>query len=373
MRTLAVISFPVQMMNTSEIFCVGIVVRSITNFECLIARIGGGSLIFISFLSMLFNIRYLYWLYFHRENLSRKNFFLFSIIFSSFSVMFTVVPSVILQCLQCTRLCSIFYCQFEGFISYLNGCVHMFMLMMISIIRYKLVLHTNSIDSCFHRYSSIHVIICWLFALIFAILPFFNWNQYIPEGLGFHCGLNWFDRSIRPRLYLILTFVFVYMIPFIVLFLVNTYVYHVIHRLFHRASSISTFLDDKHVSLISSSHPSMSGIHLNQPMKPMPTIDPIQIRSFIRFNRLRADRRFALATIFLVSEYLLSWTPYACIALFYLLNMRIIIEQPLLITICAFIAKISMIINPFIYLLTIKTSQWKILIFSTKCPCQNCR
>jgi hypothetical protein len=89
--------------------------------------------------------------------------------------------------------------------------------------------------------------------------------------------------------------------------------------------------------------------------------------------RLQADRRFALATIFLVSEYLLSWTPYACIALFYLFDMRLIIEQPLFITICAFIAKISMIINPFIYLLIIKTNQMKIILFWKKCSCENCR
>ena len=364
-------------MNTSVTLCVGTEFQPITDVQCLITRIGGGSIIAVSFLSILFNFRYLYWLYFHRDNLSRSNFFLFSIIFSSFVVIFTIVPSVILQCLGCSRLCSIFYCQFEGFISYLNGCVHMFMLMMISIIRYNLVLHTNSTSSCFHRYSSILVVICWLFALIFAILPLLNWNKYIPEGLGFHCGLNWFDQSINSRLYLISAFLFVYIIPLIVLFIVNTYVYHVIHRLFHRASepfaSISTFLDDRHVSLLTSSHPSITRIHINQPTKTMHTTDPIQLRYILQLDRLRADRRFALATIFLVSEYLLSWTPYACVALLYLLNMRVIIEQPLFITICAFIAKISMIINPFIYLVTIKTTQWKILLFWIKCPCQNCR
>lgn len=364
-------------MDINVTLCVGAIFRPIMGLECLISRIGGSIIIFISFLSMLFNIRYLYWLYYHQENLSRKNFFLFSIIFSSFSVIITIVPSVILQCLTCSRLCSMFFCQFEGFISYLNGCVHMFMLMMISILRYEIVLHNNTTHSYFHRYSYITVGICWLFALVFAILPLFNWNKYIPEGLGFHCGLNWFDQSINSRLYLTSAFLFVYIIPFLVLFIVNTYVYHVIHRLFHHASkpfaSISTFLDDKQVSLLTSSQHNVSDNPIQQPLTIIRPIDPIQMRYLMRLNRLRADRRFALATIFLVSEYLLSWTPYACVALLCLLNMRVIIEQPLFITICAFIAKISMIINPFIYLLTIKTNQWRIIVFQKKCPCQNCR
>jgi hypothetical protein len=102
-------------------------------------------------------------------------------------------------------------------------------------------------------------------------------------------------------------------------------------------------------------------------------IDPIHIRDIVRLNHLRADRRFALATIFLVSEYLLSWTPYACVALLYLFHIKYLIEQPLLITICAFIAKVSMIINPFIYISTIKTNQIKTILFWKKCSCYNCR
>jgi hypothetical protein len=224
------------------------------------------------------------------------------------------------------------------------------MLMMISIIRYDLVLHINTSKQYFQKYSYISVIICWLFALIFALPPLFNWNQYIPEGLGFHCGLNWFNQSISSRLYLILAFLFVYIIPFIVLSIVNIYVYRVIRCLLYRTSK--------------------------QPLSDSLLIENQLSSSFIQIHyimRLKADRRFALATIFLVSEYLLSWTPYACIALLYLFNMRLIIEQPLFITICAFIAKISMIINPFIYLLTIKTDQMKIILFWKKCSCENCR
>jgi len=261
---------------------------------------------------------------------------------------------------------------------------------MISVIRYDLVLHINTKKKYFQKYSYIYVIICWLFAFIFALPPLFNWNKYIPEGLGFHCGLNWFDQTINSRLYLILSFLFVYFIPLIALSIVNIYVYHVIHSLLQRALQQSySLLEEKQQSSsnIPSSNSISSTIHSNKlkvvdlsksmivhnRLKIRRTTDPVQIHHIMRLNRLKADRRFALATIFLVSEYLISWTPYIFIGLLYLFNIKFIIEKPLFITICAFITKISMIINPFIYVSTIKVNQLKTILFWKQCSCQNCK
>jgi hypothetical protein len=252
------------------------------------------------------------------------------------------------------------------------------MLMMISIIRYNIVLHTNTRKQYFQQYSYLTVSACWFYGLLFAVPPLFNWNQYIPEGLGFHCGLNWFDRSISSRLYLIFAFLFVYIVPLIILSVVNIYVYHVIRQLLSRAlqpSIISgeNLSEEKQVSspLISSN--SIGQLKRVEVLTSRRTNDLIHRPDMMRLNRLRADQRFALATIILVSEYLLSWTPYAFVALLYLFNIQWIIEQPLFITICAFIAKISMIINPFIYVLTIESNQLKVILFRKKCSCHNCR
>lgn len=378
-------------MNSNITLCVGTLFRPINDWECYISRLGGSVIIFISFLSILFNIRYIYWSCHHRKYCSDHYLFILSMIFSSLLVTIIIIPLTTLQCLTCTRLCSRFYCQFEGFISYLNGCVYMFMLMMISIIRYNLVLHTNTRKEYFQKYSYVFVIICWIFALIFAVPPLFNWNKYTPEGLGFHCGLNWLDRSRNSRIYFILAFLFVYFIPLIVLSIINIYVYRVIHCLLHRTSkqsmrtnllevnqqpssinlSTSSSINSNKLKIIDLSKTIMINNKRNSKFRR--TTDPVHMRYIMRLNRLKIDQRFALATIGLVSEYLLSWTPYACIALLYLFNIKFIIEQPVFITICAFIAKISMIINPFIYILIIKNNQMKIILFQKKCFCQHCK
>jgi hypothetical protein len=384
-------------MNLNLTLCAGIAFRSINNFECITSRIIGSILIFVAFFSTLFNIRFIYWSCYHRKNRSRYNFFILSMIFSSISLTIIIVPSVILQCLRCYRLCSLVYCQLEGFISYLNGCVHMFMLMMISVIRYDTILHRNTTKIYLQRHSYIVVSLCWLFGLIFALPPLFHWNKYTPEGLGFHCGLNWFDRSLISHVYLFFTFLFVYFIPLIVLSVVNIYVYGVIRRLLYKVATVVQlpFIEllhpdhlsvEKHplTALISSHSSKMhsnkleivqlsKSIYVNNRLRNRCMTDPAQMHHIMRLNRLKADQCFALATIFLVSEYLLSWTPYACVALFYLFHIKFIIEQPLLITICAFIAKISMIINPFIYILTTKTNQLKTILFCKTCSCFNCR
>ncbi|CAF1251818.1 unnamed protein product [Rotaria sp. Silwood1] len=304
------------------------------------------------------------------------------------------MPSVFTQCLTCHRLCSPFYCQLEGFVSYLNGCVHMFTLMMISVIRYATVFETNIQNRFIGQHSNWTVIVCWLFGLIFALPPLFNWNKYTPEGIGFHCGLNWFDRSLSSRIYFILAFAFIYFIPLVVLLVINIFVYCKIRSLLYGATRIlqsNLFVNvsyQKHQSTSCTSSSTSSSAtkceklgfviaansaNVSSRLGISSATHAFQMNYLMRLNRLKADQRFALATIFLVSEYLLSWTPYAIVALLYLFNVQIISQQSILMTICAFTAKISMILNPLIYLATIKTNVFKSILYYRNCSCCYCR
>ena len=371
-------------------------IRPINNLECLASRVLGSVLIAAALLSVPFNMRYLLWSIYHGRHRSRQNLFIFSMIFSSMSVIVIILPSVFSQSFTCRRLCSPFYCQLEGFVSYLNGCVHMFLLMMISIIRYVTVFRETTVKRRFRQYSNLALLISWLLGLVFAVPPLFKWNRFVPEGLGFHCGLNWLDRSISSSIYLFFVMLFVYFIPLVTLSIVNSYVYYVIHRLIIVTDIISEVeialplpsrsaqlekKSDAYMSLSSTTTESLQVVSFTSPTS-LPTstlstdrlaLNGNQVRHVPRLNRLRADRRFAIATLFLVAEYLLSWTPYACVALLYLSHMPLIVEQPLLITICAFIAKVSMMINPFIYILAIKTKHLKIIFFYQRCDCIKCR
>ena len=303
-------------------------------------------------------------------------------IFSSMYVILVVLPSAILQYFTYRRLCSPLYCQLEGFVSYLNGCVHMFLQTTMSIIRYVTVLYASAVKRRFRRRSNLALLISWLLGLVFAVPPLFKCNRFVPQGLAFRCGLNWFDQSTSSYIYLFSMMLFVYFIPLGVLSILNADVYYVIRWLIYRTTSMNeklviafsfvnvclkrrpspTYLSASSTTTHSSNSRSIrkpKESRRNTTLANRQLVDPIQMRHAIRLNRLKADRRFALATIFLVAEYLLSWTPYACVALFYLFHMTFIVEQPPLISVCAFIAKVSMMINPFIYILAIRTNQSK--------------
>jgi hypothetical protein len=75
------------------------------------------------------------------------------------------------------------------------------------------------------------------------------------------------------------------------------------------------------------------------------------------------DYRFLRAIIFLVSGYLLAWTPYSIIAVSLLLKIQFIFQHTFLITISAFIAKLSVILAPFAYLNVMNNRLFKKLLF----------
>ena len=378
-------------MNQS--FCLNHSVGEINRIECFLTRSIGSLLIFVSIFSLIFNFRFLYWSSTHRQIRSRQYFVLLSMIFSSISVIVVISPSVFIQCLTCIRWCAPFYCRFEGFVNYLNGCVHMFMLMIISIIRYGTVINSNLERRSFRSQSKSAVIFCWFISLCFALPPLFHWNEYIPEGIGFHCGLNWFDRSLSSRIYFSLMFFFVYFIPLIVLFTVNIRVYFLIRDLLRGIVDVTksvVVFNESDGRVLSTTSSTCSTPTSNRSERfgfifstnlvfgtsryvLRHTTNSFQIQNLVHLNRLKADRRFALASIFLISEYLLSWTPYAILALLYLFNVQIVSQHSIFMTIFAYSAKISMILNPFIYVATVNTNQLQLILFWKKCHCSQCQ
>ncbi|CAF1462372.1 unnamed protein product [Adineta steineri] len=67
--------------------------------------------------------------------------------------------------------------------------------------------------------------------------------------------------------------------------------------------------------------------------------------------------------IFLVSSYILAWTPYSIVAISQLLNIKFIFQRTALITLAAFIAKSSVILSPFVYLSVMNNRLFKRLLF----------
>jgi len=317
-------------------------VRQATINECRFSRLIGSLLLIISIISFVINI---YSLKANNKShrLSRRDMGLVMGMFvSSLCVIIISIPSVVAQCFLCRRLCIPSICRIEGFNSFFNGCAAMYMLVALSIVRYATTAN-SSMSIRFQRQLEEHnlylVIICLLMSCVWTVPPLFGYmSAYAPEGLGFHCGLDWFDRSLPGRIYFFLLFLGVFFIPITIVIHINIYIHRTVYRLTHLKPSILLELYPIHGEYYMRRHVS----------------DILNEKENRRLHRLQEDRRFVLATGISVIIYIIAWTPYSVVALAQVFGARFSLHTPWLMTTCALIAKLSMITNPIIYIIILR-------------------
>ncbi|CAF1042214.1 unnamed protein product [Adineta ricciae] len=319
--------------------------RYATVNECRFSRFAGILLLSISIVSFAINIHSLAKTR-KSPNFSRRDMGLvLGMFISSLCVIIISVPSVIVQCFLCRRLCIRSICLIEGFNSFLNGCVAMYMLVALSIIRYSTTAN-SSMPVDFQRHleqRNVYIVgLCFILGGIWAVPPIFGrMSAYAPEGLGFHCGLDWFDRSLPGRIYFFLLFIGVFFIPIVIVIYVNIYIQRIIYRLTHMKPGVLLELN-----LNSNSNEENVRRHVS---------DVVYEKETRRLHRLHEDHRFVVATGVSVVIYIIAWTPYSVVALAQVFGDQFSIYNPWLMTTCALLAKLSMIVNPIIYTMILKS------------------
>ena len=305
---------------------------------CILCRIGGVIILLISILCFIFNIRFL----FCRR---RQNTLVVSLFIASLLVIVVSVPYVLAQLFTCQRQCSKIFCRIEGFISYLAGCLCMLIFTILSIHRYLSLCSYHRLLS--YQFSTF---ICWFLSLAFTFPLVFDYlNSYIPEGLGFHCSINWQDQSNLGRLYILFSFILLYFCPLLIILLVNLRAHFIIRNIYSKHSIFPQYSSIK--------------IHRRGTYFVQIPDNKYYLCKATDRKRLRIGYRFLRAIVFLVSSYLLAWTPYSIIAVGQLLEMKFIFQHSFLITISAFIAKLSVILTPLIYLNVMNKRLFKKILF----------
>jgi hypothetical protein len=209
------------------------------------------------------------------------------------------------------------------------------------------------------RYSTI---ICWILSISLTLPPVFDyWISYVPEGLGFHCSINWNDQSQISFYYILFSFIGIYFIPLIIIFVVNLLVHQMIRNIY---SSQSLYYSDEqtsdHKNLVSLNR---RKYNFSQSLNNRLNITMCYVRKAADRKRLRIQYRFVRAIIFLVSAYIFAWTPYSINALLQLFHIDFIFQHAYFITISAFIAKLSVVSAPLVYLSIMNTRLFKRILF----------
>ncbi|CAF1195621.1 unnamed protein product [Adineta steineri] len=312
------------------------------NLPCLLCRIGGTILLIISTFCFIFNIRY----FIRCRKKQHQNALVLSLFLASSLILVSTVPGILPQLFTCQRHCNDIYCRLEGFSSYLSGTLCMLVYMLLSINRYILLCEYN--QPLFCTYSAIT---CWILSIGWTLPPVFGyWTSYTPEGLGFHCSIDWNNHSHTSHFYIILSFIGIYLIPLIILFIVNLRVNQIVRNIYsyQNMNSISPNIQQ---------HSCCKEFDYDS------HITVFFIRKAADRKRLRTQYRFIQAIIFLVSAYLFAWTPYSIIAILQIFHIKFIFQYGYFITLSAFIAKLSVILSPFVYLSIMNNRSLKELFF----------
>ena len=315
------------------------------NFSCILCRLGSCCLLILAVICFVFNIRFIF-------NRQRRNHLVFSLIVASCLVLTVSMPGTLIQLFTCHRHCLNFYCRLEGFFSYLSGCVCMLILMMLAIHRFlSLCSYRRHLSYRCSNYG------CWFFSIVFTLpLMFDYFNSYVPEGLGFHCSLNWQDRSAVSRLYIFTSFSMIYFLPFILLIYFSLRVHFILRKIYNRHGMVHLLRID--TTQTSSTIASRRDRQAEQ----------VPLSHYVREakcrKRFQINYQFLRAMIFLICNYMIAWTPYSIVAILQLLQIDWIFQHSYLMTLTAFLGKSSVILTPLIYLRIMnKTLFHKILLY----------
>jgi len=234
------------------------------------------------------------------------------------------------------------------------------MLVLLSMFRYINIIHKNSSFSCFLRhYRGLNVIICAFISLCWSVPPLLNiGNKYTDEDIGFHCSLDWNNSAFQSRFFLYSLLICNYFFLLIILIYSNLRIYFVLRHLFKSNKYLNSSIISTILPLSIANIKSSSNLIYDPGLQPniRKRISDRQLKQKLnRLQRLKLDRRYACITAIMVSLFIISWTPYAILALI-IINGKIefVRQYPIFSTISQLLAKFSLILNPLILIYTSK-------------------
>ncbi|CAH1779377.1 unnamed protein product [Owenia fusiformis] len=210
-------------------------------------------------------------------------------------------------------------CKFYAFIGAVFGFMSIDTLAVISYQRYKVIKRPmEAVVKMTHKRTAVWILAIWIWAVGWSLPPFFGWGDYIPEGFQTSCTFDYLTLNINN-----ITFnLTMYMIHFVLPVGFITYNYVGIVRAVLKQKRI---LKDQ--------------------------------ASKMKAKMTSADKRFsteislARTCSILCVLYLLSWGPYATVALAALLNYQTYVT-PFVSELPVMFAKASACYDPIVYALS---------------------
>ncbi|XP_060066760.1 rhodopsin, GQ-coupled-like [Ylistrum balloti] len=210
-------------------------------------------------------------------------------------------------------------CELYGLIGGIFGFMSIGSLAAISIDRFICITKPLQAARIMTRKKAfIMIVIVWLWSVLWAIPPLFGFGAYIPEGFQTSCTFDYISKTTKNRYFIIGLYVFGFLMPFLVIICCYIMILKAIkahgREMTRMAGKLNAEEADKN-------------------------------------KKAKAEMKIAKIALMLVSLFILSWSPYATIALVAQFGSADFVT-PLMCELPVLLAKTSAMHNPLVYALS---------------------
>nr|BAQ54798.1 opsin, long-wavelength sensitive type [Anotogaster sieboldii] len=142
-----------------------------------------------------------------------SNLLVVNLAFSDFFMMVIMCPFMLINCYFETWIFGPLMCELYAFFGSLFGCTSIWTMVLIAIDRYNVIVKGFSAKPLTIKRALCWIILVWLHALVWTMLPIFGWNRYVPEGNMTACGTDYLTKDWVHKSYILIYSLFVYFTP----------------------------------------------------------------------------------------------------------------------------------------------------------------
>ncbi|XP_069134425.1 rhodopsin-like [Argopecten irradians] len=210
-------------------------------------------------------------------------------------------------------------CEFYGLIGGIFGLMSINTLAMISVDRFICITKPLQAARIMTRKKAfLMIVVVWSWAIGWSILPLFGLGAYIPEGFQTSCTFDYLTKTTSNRIYIIGMYVFAFALPLLII--IGCYV-GILKAIRKHAKEMSRMADK-----------------MNAEEKD-------------KKEKSKTEIKIAKIAMMLISLFILSWSPYATIALMAQFGDPSFVT-PYMSELPVLLAKASAMHNPIVYALS---------------------
>ncbi|XP_018371259.1 PREDICTED: rhodopsin-like isoform X2 [Trachymyrmex cornetzi] len=142
-----------------------------------------------------------------------SNLLVVNLAFSDFIMMIIMSPQMIINCYYETWVLGPLMCDIHAMVGSLCGCASIWTMTAIALDRYNVIVKGMAGKPLTIKKALLEILIIWLFASIWTILPMVGWNRYVPEGNMTACGTDYLTKDWSSKSYILVYSIFVYYTP----------------------------------------------------------------------------------------------------------------------------------------------------------------